>query len=277
MKALFSLLCCAFFGVAQAQLEFVHDFSVPPEYYTSWALIDNDMPKMIARANGDIQVYNLDFSLYAQITVPDEYADTPNYLYITRSLFDCDTTQLEYMVAYSHINPAESYIRVLREDGTELFALDGYSLNSSYIDSDLTTVDMVSDSAGTYFGFITEALSNDIKVYRACGQLPQMSPRNSDGSIVSGLQAGDAPAGRMRMFPNPGTDHIKVEYDLRGQPRGVLTVFDLSGRQVLEKKLGPVFNHLVIDVSNFKAGTYVARISGENGSILTEKFIKVGN
>src|SRR5437773_4273066 len=69
-------------------------------------------------------LYNMDFTPFmTNIAVPEPFATwTFQVLYVTRSLFDCDTSNIEYVYANTVGGTKPFYI--MRTDGTQLFQLD---------------------------------------------------------------------------------------------------------------------------------------------------------
>src|ERR1043165_6491616 len=73
--------------------------------------------------NNTFSLFNMDFTPFiTNVVVPEPFAPASSSmqaLYITRSLFDCDSTNIEYAY-YSPRNIGKSF-KVLRTDGTLLF------------------------------------------------------------------------------------------------------------------------------------------------------------
>jgi len=233
--------------------------------------LDHGLPKILLNNGEGVEIYNMDLSLYTSFDYPA--IDTANYIraYFTRSLFDCDTTNVEYIAGSGSFG--NSVIRVFREDGTILLELENYQLpaNSLVDNNEL----IVSDEEGSYISFMPGAIEPmPHLVYKFCGQVPQALPRESDGTILSGFGIIEQGAG-FSAYPNPASERIKFEYDLEGHNRANLFIFDSSGRLVKELMLGQAFDFLYLDISDLEHGTYVARIVTEDGFELTEKFVKV--
>lgn len=264
---------------AQNEPQFVQEFTTSGNSYTKFILIDTDMPKILVSHPGDFQVYNLDFTLYADVDIPTSIDTTYFGLYlITRTLFDCDSTQLEYMVAHTAWEPDVPSVKILHEDGTEFFSLEGYSEFMMGIIENLDPLrrSVVSDATGSTIIF-EQAPTNGEKIsriYHFCGQVPQLSARKMNGELTSGRPELSGRGG-FSLYPNPGKDQIKIDYDLDGQRHGLLTVYNTSGQQMKQVELGPAFHNVLLDISSLSAGSYIARITTDDGSQLSEKFIKV--
>jgi hypothetical protein len=170
-------------------------------------------------------------------------------------------------------NSDSSYTRIYRENGTLILDLPGYGFYSS---TNLTSNDagMVSDENGSYMTFWSGFSTNEFVMYRFCGQVPQPLPRESDGTILSGIMQEGGNSG-FHTYPNPTRDIIRFEYSLEGHRKANLQIFNTSGQLVKDLMLGPAFDHIRLNVSELEEGTYIARIVTEDGFELSEKFVKV--
>jgi len=106
-------------------------------------------------------------------------------------------------------------------------------------------------------------------------------PENTGG--VSVYQIGsttevDHPAanmnlGQMRIFPNPATSEIQVEYSTAGGVN-ILSIADISGREwATYQALGGQGIRASISTENLAPGIYVCRIAGTHGQMV-QKFVK---
>lgn len=253
---------------AQGQVELVQQF--PYDYLkTKLVYIDHGMPKLITNDIQGFQVYNMDYTLYADVEYPTEMPNTW-LTYVSRSLVDCDTTQLEFF-----LNGPQG-VMILREDGTALLELEEYHFShSGLLSMEGTMAPIVSDEAGSYV-ILDQTGVDTLRLYQLCGQVPQALARNSDGSVVSGIMP-PTEKGSLRVFPNPGSDRIQLDYDLQGNSTGRVFLYNTAGTLVYENRLGAAFDHIYIDISRLASGTYIAKIATNDGLILTEKFVKIGH
>src|SRR5207247_11291030 len=95
-------------------------------------------------------------------------------LYVTRSLFDCDTSNIEYVYANTVGGTKPFYI--MRTDGTQLFQLDsaigyfclGYCLGLSDI------IKLIRNTSAGAKLFLNNVQGNqDVHIYSLCGTLPE--------------------------------------------------------------------------------------------------------
>ncbi len=74
------------------------------------------------------------------------------------------------------------------------------------------------------------------------------------------------------IFPNPSTGLITIN-NLNLHDDGIISVYDVCGKQVFTKKYNQQKNSEVIDMSGFENGIYFLKINDANQSI-TKKIIK---
>lgn len=265
---------------AQDEITLVHEYE--SEVFVgndAFIYIAHDNPKYFIRDDDGFQLYNMDFTLFKSI----EYPEAPDAVawtvdMISLSLFDCDESQLEYL-AYSSGSIEGNQLRVWREDGTALLELDGYSIGSFLTSPKINPLyRAASDSTGTYLRVASEegfGVTSTVRIYKLCGQMPMPLARESGGNVLGGRPAA-VPQGNMQLYPNPGQNELRIDYDLKGHPQGTLEIFNQSGQIVHEAKLGPVFDHVRLNLPQLPAGMYVVRIHSEDGWQLSEKWVKVG-
>jgi Secretion system C-terminal sorting domain len=75
------------------------------------------------------------------------------------------------------------------------------------------------------------------------------------------------------VWPNPAKDVVNVTNSSKGMNRFTIgNVFDLSGRKVLDIKLGEGMN--TINISTLPAGTYLLYLENNDGNSFNQKIIK---
>lgn len=70
-------------------------------------------------------------------------------------------------------------------------------------------------------------------------------------------------------YPNPAANRIAITNPLKNGENGMLEVFDINGKKVLQKKIYGVNTELNLDVTDLTRGVYIYSINGK-----TNKFIK---
>ncbi len=147
-------------------------------------------------ATNTFSLYNMDFTPFmTNIAVPEPFAiTTTNFqaLYITRSLFDCDSSNIEYV--YEAAIHSNEPFRIMRTDGTQLFQLD--SANGPFCSGDcLGFSDFIrpirNTSAGTKL-FLQKPSSGQIFIYSLCGTL-----------LTDDFDLTNLKESYVKIFPNP--------------------------------------------------------------------------
>lgn len=78
------------------------------------------------------------------------------------------------------------------------------------------------------------------------------------------------------IYPNPVKDMVRVDVDADKSGKGAMTIMDVSGKKVYERKftVGDGSNIFNIDVSNMASGTYIIKVVLDEQS-LVKKFTKL--
>lgn len=73
---------------------------------------------------------------------------------------------------------------------------------------------------------------------------------------------------RIEIYPNPSTGIFSFDFMLSESQNTVITIFDITGKQVYESAIENVFTDAVkIDLSSLQNGIYFARIKTREGYI----------
>ena len=208
--------------------------------------------------NSSFTLYNLDHSIYKHISIPDNYANGKYRVqYITSSLFDCDSTNVEYMVSFGHpINR----LKIYRENNSLIFLRDS---TSSVESINKRTIRNTPDGAKMILDF----LDGKVEVYDLCGNvmvsIKSIEAQNHEGNLSN-------------PYPNPAIKHVKVEYKLpRNQNQGQIILYSQNGVELQRYNVDNTFNHLIISVNDLPQGAYYYSLVTNNGSIGTKKIIVI--
>lgn len=254
----------------KAQVTLEHTYDGVPGQELCLAVIDSGIYKymMVNDWNNEFTLYNLDHSVYVTVAVP---TGLPSYniMYVTRSLFDCDTSNLEYLITYG-LNPqsgAPSGTSVYRTDGTQLFNVDSFVALSAFGSPTILTVPIVTTPSGTK---LTLSRGWSYKVYSLCGVLPV----NSNTTDI--IDPSNNTRSPLVAYPNPATDNITIGYKL---PDGVtsaeLVVYNLDGVKVKQYRVDNTFNTILLRNDGLPAGTYTYAIQSSSASFPAGKFVIV--
>lgn len=210
-------------------------------------------------------LYNMDFTPFlTNISVPEPFGLFEfQVMYITRDLFDCDTSNIEF--AYGGTSTPYLSYYIWRTDGTQLFQIDSafgpYCLGACQGMSDYTRP-IRNTSAGAKL-FLYKQPSGPYHIYSLCGTLP-----------TTGLDLTPTSQTFMRVFPNPTSGSMTFQIN---PPDNInqydLVIVDIGGQEITRQKVIPSDNEYTIDFSDLSAGTYIYSLCTKNKAYQTGKFI----
>ena len=229
--------------------------------------------------NDKFSLYNLDmtpFILNISVPHPLRFGDPSNtsfyhVMYITRSLFDCDTTDIEYLFAAE--NAPNNPLWVIRTDGTILFNADStrgpYCLGcpggTTLLRPILTT------ESGTKLvlmkDYSSSTGSRNISIYSICGSLP-MGEEEYNFS--------QNPSAFVQIYPNPSSMQLNFEISLPDNlNKYELIIMNGNSQELMRQHI--LFSHTqhTLDVQNYPSGTYYYSFASKDRVMQTGKFVIV--
>ena len=194
-------------------------------------------------------LYNLNHSLNISDTFPVRKGTTAyvQYGYFSRSLFDCDTSNIEFLL-YNIVNTSPSkwysYVSIYRTDGTRIFFRDSSIVYLNY-GSSADGSQIVVTPNGTKL--MIKLMNGDLEIYSLCGKLPT-SYAIMKGPIGNNLSA---------PYPNPSMSYTRIDYTLPEDVRfGEIVFYDIRGAEVKRFKVDHNFTNLQLNTSDLRSGTY---------------------
>jgi hypothetical protein len=217
--------------------------------------------------SNSFSLYNMDLTPFiTNIAVPEPFF-YPSYmqaLYITRTLFDCDSTNIEYAF-YSPSNRNKPF-RILRTDGTIIFQKD--SANGPYCYGNcLGGTDAVKPIVNTSAGaklFLQAANPNPAYnlVYSLCGTLPN--------EVFDFIQMNQS---FVQVFPNPSTGSVSFQINPPDNMNQYeLVIFDNNTKEVKREQVKFPSSKYQIELNNLKAGTYFYSLCTKDRAYQSGKF-----
>ncbi len=94
---------------------------------------------------------------------------------------------------------------------------------------------------------------------------------NSEGLLVSTPEESSIEMREALVFPNPGTDYLKVRVAAHYK-KSIFELYDISGKTVLSKRINGKWGE--VNTVALKSGTYVYRIYNEEGLFESGKWLK---
>ncbi len=234
-----------------------------------------------------IVLLNLDFTVFKQFTIIYMAGTNPlaaEVLYITEALFDTDSTDIEYLLAYNNNNPVLHYTAVYDETGSQLFyapntyislpaalgmPLSFYSPNYLFAPIQNTTL-------GTKLILTKDTVPYGCEIYNLPGTLP--CNECSGSGIVNAVHQinSDKSNGLFMLSPNPFSKAISVNYDFPDSAyKGYIVVVDNLGNQVKKISVIGSSGTLQINCEELKTGMYLFELFSEKGFRSGKKVIKL--
>ena len=263
MKKLLSVLfICAIAGIAKSQITLEHTypnaaFYMPSNTQMSLSIInlgDSVYNYLyIDKANSRFSLYNMNHSLNVSDTFPfkcNYNGGSVQIMYFSRSLFDCNTSNIEYMIWYqkSTSQPQLKYysnVSIYRTNGTRLYFWDSAALTNSGSTIALNKSPITKTPNGSKL--MIDKKNGDVEVYSLCGILPTGYGIMNEPSenILSAA------------YPNPAMSYTRIDYTLpENVGFGEIVFYDSKGSEVKRFKVDHNFTNLQLNTNDLKAGTY---------------------
>lgn len=228
---------------------------------TKWFFIDT--------VANTFSLYNMDFTPFMlNIAVPEPFTATPalySVLYLSRALFDCDSSNIEY--AYYCTTDRSRPFRILRTDGTILFQLD--SANGPYFYGGVMggaeeVRPIINTSSGArMFLQIYHQGDGPIYVYSLCGTLP-----------VDVFDFTEMNQSYVQLFPNPSSSALTFKINPPDNMQEYeLVIVDDNAKEIKREKVNPKNANYTIDLRDISSGTYFYTLCTKNKSYQSGKFI----
>lgn len=264
-----SLLFCMQDGKAQIALDFENDSIAfgPNEFYCVDIAENESKFIHLNEKLNSFTIYNLDMTPFiADIPFPvgDSLKNGYVVMYVSRTLFDCDSTNIEY--AYSVPVAFRAPFRIIRTDGTVLLEVEnargpyhfGGSSGGSMI---LSPIKNTSEGAKLFLDILNPS-GKGIQVYSLCGELP------TDYVNLPGMES------YVNVYPNPSG--MKITFEVKS-PNNLeafeLVIYDIHGNELNRKGISIMNEKFILDVSNFNSGSYIYSLVTKHKSFQTGRFI----
>jgi len=225
-----------------------------------WAVIDTNT----------ITLYNLNHSFYKTISIVGAPVETTDVLYISKGLFDTDTTTIEYMIDKRDSRETQ----IFREDGTVLFSdvfcsadIGSYSGNPVRPAWDPI---IISSNGPKMILHTTDSIGypNGYKVYSLPGvYYPSFVSRNNPTENLMQLS---------NPFPNPSGNSTKISYTIpEGEKNVEIVLYRLNGTEAKRFQVDNRFDTLELNNSDLPAGTYFYQLVSKNQQSASRKMVVI--
>lgn len=271
----FIVLLFAFGVKANAQITLLKTFpTVHNVGYFQNVYLKHSGFKFVLLESNTLSLYNLNLSLYENITIPAGWTSGSFSIYcISEGLFDTDTLHIDYLIQES--SPNDSIV-IYRDDGTVVFKVD----SASYVGGVYPGMGgsfyspIISTDSGTFMA-LTKFPAITPQLYKLPGSLPCV-PSCYGNYYTSISPINNIPNGAMSIYPNPAVSYTNIYYTLPpGTNEGKIILYDLAGRALKKYTVTSQFDHLRLTTSDIAAGTYFYQLTVNGNGIATKKIIVV--
>jgi len=247
----------------KAQITLEHTYLVPQgkEFYFTDLGNNNYKYFLIDYFNDNFSLYNLDHTPYMLNIIPGVSLDSGLYdiAYITTTLFDCDSTNIEYVEA-SNTSAVPFYI--FRTDGTLLFSQDStvgpYCVGC--FDGSINKTPIFNTPSGTKM-LLANLYTNVWSVYSLCGTVPESIKEIEQNNKY------------VQIYPNPTSGTITFKIDAPSNTENYeLTIYDSSLQNVRSEHFNGS-RTITINNDNLSSGGYFFSLQSKNKIIQTGKFV----
>lgn len=228
--------------------------------------IGDDNYKYVISKNNGFSLYNLNHSPYLlNFNPPIPLQQSPDFYqiaYITNSLFDCDSSTLEYVILSSSPTPTSGFF-IYRTDGTLLFSKIGVGGPYCYgCNSGTVVIRPIENTPSGTKLFLRNAYGDSTWVYSLCAPLPLI------------IDEHDMKVNYVKVFPNPSNGVINFEINPpNNQEKFKLTIYNSAFELVDETNVNVRNYPLDLNSLSLSSGIYHFDLRTDNKVFQTGKFI----
>jgi hypothetical protein len=250
---------------AQITLQFTLDSIMIGDQFYCTDIGNNDFKYVLLNSNtNSFMLYNMDMTPYLNVPIPNTIDSIKNgfiVTYITKSLFDCDSTTIEYVYEEPYNGLHSFYI--YRTDGTLLFIADSarapYAFGPGGGSHDFRPIINTSDGAKLFLMFNNVT---NLRIYSLCGYLP------------TNIYDFTANKQFVKIYPNPATMELNFEITPpNNQDNFQIVIFDSNAKEQKLENISIKQTKFTLNVSNISSGTYFYSLVSKYKVYQTGKFI----
>lgn len=234
-------------------------------------------PKIITYNNTTLRLYNMDYTLWKTIQMPQLAGYEVTFwgaksALVSEDLFDNDPSNIEFIVNYYPANSQNLPDKtvVLRDDGSVVDEFEG-----SIRWDEIPNIFQGSDGKIKLPVSVGDSNNEEIRIYSLPGSYPCQPDvcQQSDNSSLRpasferhGGILGDP-------VPNPSTSTVVVSYTLPSTIRtAFLQVSAINGKLMERRFIESQNGTIILDVSQYTTGNYLYRITSPEGTSIAKKF-----
>ena len=173
----------------------------------------------------EFTLYNLNGTIYKTIYLPPKPYPSSMVYYIfdiSTSLFDNDSTTIEYLITYACDSSGYGFhqIQVVREDGTVLLnepKADVYNLPSNFDDASIYNTE--EGAKLKLYCYFANGVNNGTKVFSLPGNIPNSVNENQNASSINSL-----------IYPNPNDGSFFIKFSSNHQVISTIDLLSSNGK-----------------------------------------------
>jgi hypothetical protein len=200
-----------------------------------------------------IKLYNSNHSLWKTITIPT-IPNTIGYYYqnISENLFNTDN-QVECLIIYQGATILDYQVAVINENGTIAFSKQSAAFSG-----------ILKTANNNFKLLLNDMASYDKLVYSLPGTSSNLGLPNGEAVGQVGVS-----------YPNPTNQFITLPYDLNEtNSTAEMNIYNINGQIIESFNIDNSFNSILLDLSNYTAGTYRYNITVNGIESSSNSFIK---
>ena len=252
-----------------AQINFENTYTVPntgPGMIFLTNIGNNNYKYVIVDYDTEkFNLYNLDhtpFMLNIMFPISTDSGSVYKVGYITSTLFDCDSSNIEYALMTQSPNNSKKF-SIYRTDGTLLFSKDSVTIPYCYgcnVGS-VETHGIVNTSVGAKLVLFN--LNKQVFIYGLCDKLPE--------NIIEIIQENNY----INIYPNPAYHYINFQVTLPSNfEEYVLTIFNSSFQAIKTiMNINSSKTQIKIETEEYCSGTYYYSLQNNKKIFDSGKFI----
>ena len=253
-KIILSLLLGVFFSITSfSQVTFEHSYSTDILSEKTNAFISDSGLNYytLDKITNNIYIYDVSHNLIKTINiVPNSGSYIESIYYMSDKLFNSDNLIEFILVFRTNLGSYTYEMTLYNENATILQQIGTKEVANVIKDTNNNFKLITSTDKSTTFGD-----PRLFDVYSLSGTLSISQQNLLNKSIIA--------------YPNPADNIITITNLLENDGNEILSVFDMNGKKVLEKKIDKNSSELNLNVENLKSGLYLYKIKDK-----TYKFIK---
>ncbi len=226
----------------------------------------NDTINPIASADSILKMYQSEDKLWAKYALAFEYLDRDDSINVISTL---DTIYLNFELNEKQLVAHEDYedyfeiITGVKSEGKSIYQSDSADIAGLYEIYDNSNKD-IKEKVRNLLVAIDTLTYNEPYIFM---DFTKLSEANEEYNYLLNFEGPDL----LRVFPNPASNYIIVDYQLEMQTKGLIKISDISGNMIYRIKVSNIECQIVVDTRDWKPGVYIISLIKNDIGIESEK------